>query len=237
MPPARKPANPRGPRPRQRPGSPPPTRADRRPSRQQRRQAARAEHAALRAKRQRRRRRLRIALPLAGGMLVAIATLIALATLHRSATHPAGASASQLPGLQTGPAPWTANTGGLAARLRAIGLPPLSQMEASDLHTHQHLDLDVDGHRVQVPALVGIDPAAGLAPLHVHDTSGVIHVESPVVRTYTLGQFFAVWGVRFSPTCLGGYCTNPTRQLRVYVNGQPDQADPTMLALAPTRKS
>jgi hypothetical protein len=30
-----------------------------------------------------------------------------------------------------------------------------------------------------------------------------MHVESPTVRTYTLGQFFAVWGVRFTPTCLG----------------------------------
>jgi hypothetical protein len=106
-------------------------------------------------------------------------------------------------------------------------------MAGSDLHTHQHLDLYVNGHRVQVPALVGIDPAVGMAPLHTHDSSGVIHVESPLVRAYTLGQFFAVWGVRFSPTCLGGYCTTPTRRLRVYVNGQPYQADPTTLALAP----
>jgi hypothetical protein len=53
------------------------------------------------------------------------------------------------------------------------------------------------------------------------------------VRTYTLGQFFAVWGVNLTPTCLGSYCTNAARQLRVYVNGQPDHADPTTLALAP----
>jgi hypothetical protein len=63
-------------------------------------------------------------------------------------------------------------------------------------HIHQHLDIYVDGRKVPVPALIGIDPAAGFAPLHVHDTSGVIHVESPTVRSYTLGEFFAVWGVR-----------------------------------------
>jgi hypothetical protein len=84
-----------------------------------------------------------------------------------------------------------------------------------------------------VPALIGIDPATGYAPLHVHDTSGVIHVESPTVRSYTLGELFAVWGVRFTPGCLGGHCTGSGRSLRVYVNGSLDQADPTKLTLEP----
>jgi len=52
------------------------------------------------------------------------------------------------------------------------------------------------------------------------------------VRSYTLGEFFAVWGVRFTPTCLGGYCAGGGRQLRVYVNGRPYQGDPTGLVLA-----
>jgi hypothetical protein len=34
---------------------------------------------------------------------------------------------------------------------------------------------------VPVPAGIGIDPAVGFAPLHTHDASGVIHVESPTV--------------------------------------------------------
>lgn len=62
------------------------------------------------------------------------------------------------------------------------------------MHIHQHLDLYVDGRKVPVPAGIGIHPAVEFAPLHTHDASGVIHVESPTVRTYTLGQFFAVWG-------------------------------------------
>ena len=100
-------------------------------------------------------------------------------------------------------------------------MPPLSPVEATTLHIHQHLDLYVGGRGVPVPAGIGIDPAVGFAALHSHDASAVIHVGSPTVRTYTLGQFFAVWGVRFTPSCLGGYCAGDGRQLRVYVNGRP----------------
>jgi hypothetical protein len=52
-----------------------------------------------------------------------------------------------------------------------------------------------------VPAGVGIDPAVGYAPLHTYDPSG-IHVESPTVRIYTLGELFGVWGVRLTPAAL-----------------------------------
>jgi hypothetical protein len=174
-----------------------------------------------------RRRRFAVAAALAVVLVAGVAAVAAT----RSPSSPARPGA--LPGLQTGPAPWTANTADLAARLRAIGLPPLSPMEGTAVHIHQHLDLYVDGRPVPVPALIGIDPAVGFAPLHTHDTSGVIHVESPDVRSYTLGQFFAVWGVRFTPTDLGGYRAGGGRQLRVYVNGVPDRGDPTALVLAP----
>jgi hypothetical protein len=30
--------------------------------------------------------------------------------------------------------------------------------------------------------------------LHTHSADGIIHTESPVKRTYTLGEFFAIWG-------------------------------------------
>jgi hypothetical protein len=30
--------------------------------------------------------------------------------------------------------------------------------------------------------------------LHTHAADGVIHIESPVQRTYTLGEFFDIWG-------------------------------------------
>jgi hypothetical protein len=177
-----------------------------------------------------RRRRLGIAAVLAAVLVAGIGGL-AVSAANRD-RQPA-TSPGPLAGLQTGPAPWGANTADLAERLRAIGIPPLSPMEGTAVHIHQHLDLYVDGRKVLVPAGIGIDPAVGYAPLHTHDPSGVIHVESPTVRTYTLGEFFAVWGVRFTPGCLGGYCAGGGRQLRLFVGGRAYRGDPTTLALAP----
>ena len=177
-----------------------------------------------------RRRRLGIAAVLAAVLVAGIGGL-AVSAANRD-RQPA-TSPGPLAGLQTGPAPWGANTADLAERLRAIGVPPLSPMEGTAVHIHQHLDLYVDGRKVLVPAGIGIDPAVGYAPLHTHDPSGVIHVESPTVRTYTLGEFFAVWGVRITPSCLGGYCAGGGRQLRLFVDGRADRGDPATLALAP----
>jgi len=192
-----------------------------------RREAARARQAARR--RRERRRRLGIAAVLAVLLVVGIGGLVAAAGRHR----PAATGGGPLAGLQTGPAPWGANTADLAQRLQAAGLPPLNPVEQTVLHIHQHLDLYVDGRKVPVPAGIGIDPAVGFAPLHTHDASGVIHVESPTVRTYTLGELFAVWGVRLTPSCLGGYCAGGGGELRLYVDGRPYHGDPAALALAP----
>jgi hypothetical protein len=190
------------------------------------RQARRRRQEAARV----RRRRLGIAAVLAAVLVAGIGGL-AVSAANRD-RQPA-TSPGPLAGLQTGPAPWGANTADLAERLRAIGIPALSPVEGTAVHIHQHLDLYVDGRKVLVPAGIGIDPAVGYAPLHTHDPSGVIHVESPTVRTYTLGEFFAVWGVRITPSCLGGYCAGGGRRLRLFVDGRAYRGDPTTLALAP----
>jgi hypothetical protein len=191
------------------------------------RQAHRRRQETARA---RRRRRLGIAAVLA---VVLVAGIGGLAVSAANRDRQPATILGPLAGLQTGPAPWGANTADLAERLEAIGVPPLSPMEGTAVHIHEHLDLYVDGRKVLVPAGIGIDPVVGYAPLHTHDPSGVIHVESPTVRTYTLGEFLAVWGVRFTPSCLGGYCAGGGRQLRVFVDGRAYRGDPTTLALAP----
>jgi hypothetical protein len=188
-----------------------------------------AAHARQAARRRRDRRRLAAAVALAVLLVAGIGGwAVAVAGWSRQAATGPGA----LPGLQTGPAPWGLDTTDLAARLRAIGLPPLSPAEGTAVHIHQHLDLYVDGAKMPVPAGIGIDPTVGFAPLHTHDTSGIIHVESPTARGYTLGEFFAVWGVRFTPSCLGGYCAAGDRRLRVYADGKAVNGDPTALTLA-----
>ena len=192
-------------------------------ARQRSRQAAREA-----ARRRRDRRRLGIAAAVA---VVLVAAIVGLTVRGTGGNGQPATGQGPLAGLQTGPAPWGANTADLAQRLAAAGLPPLSPFEGTAVHIHQHLDLYVDGHGVPVPAGIGINPAVGFAPLHTHDASGVIHVESPTVRSYTLGEFFAVWGVRLTPSCLGGYCAGGGRQLRVYVDGRPYRGDPTTLTL------
>ena len=136
-----------------------------------------------------------------------------------------------LPGLQTGSPPWPVETTQLRARLTAIGLPALTA-EGQVQHTHQHLDLDVDGRQVTIPADIGINRTVGfIAPIHTHDTTGIIHVESPVVRTFTLGELFDVWGVRFDGHCVGGVCDGSGRALSVFLDGQPYAGDPRSLVL------
>lgn len=137
---------------------------------------------------------------------------------------------SSLPGLTTGDTPWPTEIRNLRARLKAIGVPPLAS-EGSALHIHQHLDIFVDGQPVAVPAEIGVDEPAFIAPIHTHDDSGIIHVESPVVQTFTLGQFFDIWGVRFTNSCIGGYCSSATSTLKVYVDGTAYQGDPRQLPL------
>jgi hypothetical protein len=145
---------------------------------------------------------------------------------------PSFGSMSSLPGVLTTPPPWRANAGKLQLRLRAIGLDPLTA-EGQALHIHQHLDLFANGRHVTVPANIGIDSSGKfLAALHTHDNSGIMHVESPVVTSFTLGQFFGVWGLRLDARCIGGLCARGAKRLRAWVNGKAVAADPTRIILA-----
>ncbi len=72
-----------------------------------------------------------------------------------------------------------------------------------------------------VPANVGLSPAVGEVPLHTHDTSGVLHIEAGQPYPFKLGQFFEVWGVKFTDTQLGGYKNHGSEQVRAYVDGKP----------------
>ena len=50
-------------------------------------------------------------------------------------------------------------------------------------HIHAHIDVFVNGSRVQVPAYIGIDPTFHcIYWLHTHSNDGLIHIESPRSR-------------------------------------------------------
>ncbi|MDE1862806.1 MAG: hypothetical protein KGI33_07830 [Thaumarchaeota archaeon] len=75
----------------------------------------------------------------------------------------------------------------------AIDGIPCETQEYSTFHIHAHLDAFVNGQHITVPQYIGIEDNTCLYWLHTHDTSGIMHIESPVQQNFTLGQFMDVW--------------------------------------------
>jgi hypothetical protein len=158
-----------------------------------------------------------------GAVVVVVVAAIAFFALRGSSDDgPKPIAWDELPGLQTGPPPYTEGLDQLQTRLDMIGLQALPQ-EALAQHIHQHLDLWINGKKVTVPANIGIDQVQGfITELHVHQgEEGTIHVEAPNQRKFNLAEFFAVWGVKLTNNCVGMYCATPQKPLRVWVNGKP----------------
>jgi len=204
-----------------------------------RRERAEAARLAL-AKAQQRQRRIRIGLWSGAGVVVVAAIVIVVLLVTRSPAPPSGAAASPTPtataniatsGRMTNP-PW-ATPADAGAAVAAAGLPMLGA-EGTALHIHTHLDVFANGAKVTVPPEIGIDLATNqISPLHSHDETGVIHVESNVATaTYTLGQFFAEWEVSLAADHIGGLKADSTHHLRVFVNGKERPGDPAAIVLA-----
>jgi hypothetical protein len=145
----------------------------------------------------------------------------------RSAVAPTS-TFNSLPGVRKTKAPWPPEYANLADRLQPLGLSQLSAEQLA-FHIHQHLDIFVNGKRVPggVPQYIGINDNAYLTELHTHTADGLIHVESARKVDYTLGQFFAEWGVFLNSRCVGAYCNG----LKWYVNGVRQTGNPQNLVL------
>jgi hypothetical protein len=117
--------------------------------------------------------------------------------------------------------------------------------EASEqvlFHIHAHLTIFVHGAPYRVPAGIGIaqpysieqTPSGAFISgatcfmwLHTHSADGIIHTESPIQRTYTLGDFFDVWG---QP--LGRHRVGPARgHVTALYNGQLFTGNPRQIPL------
>jgi hypothetical protein len=143
------------------------------------------------------------------GALLALVAVLALVA-HASNGAPAGPQTPGGIGPEGLPMP-TARVLAPAASpapgqtIAGISCGPTEQVV---FHIHAHLTLFVNGQARAVPLGVGIAPplqiqstpagpyAAGgscFSFLHTHAADGIIHVESPVARTYTLGDFFDIW--------------------------------------------
>lgn len=150
-------------------------------------------------------------------------------------TSPASApattsAAAPAPVPVTGGAPWPAPTDA-SARAKVAGLPMLGA-EGQVLHIHSHVDVLVNGRSLVVPADIGIDlEQQKISPLHTHDTTGIVHIESPVQADFTLGQFMTEWNVQLTKDRLGPLKTGGGKELHVYVNGKEQSGDPAAVKL------
>jgi hypothetical protein len=123
--------------------------------------------------------------------------------------------------------------GGVAINTALEEINARAANEPVIIHMHTTLKIIINGEHVTIPKHVGIDPMLyktheldkygikdpRIYPLHTHDTSGVIHIESTKIRTFTLGQFFDVWGETFSEDCILDRCNEKSNKVRMYVDG------------------
>jgi hypothetical protein len=142
------------------------------------------------------------------------------------------------PGPENVPIPYAPSLAGTSGQItgQAIDGIRCNTMEQTLFHIHTHLTIFVKGWPYQVPYGIGI-PAAVAAQtpngkfvqsgkcfywLHTHAADGIIHIESPVQRNFTLGDFFDIWGQPLGPNQLG-----PARgQVAVYINQQYFRGNP-----------
>jgi len=110
-------------------------------------------------------------------------------------------------------------------------------------HIHIHLEVWVDGRLYAIPAGVGIPGSQSVETnvgpvaeggrclywLHTHTADGVIHVESPLRRIYTLGNFFDVWHQSLS----AGGVASATGKVTAFFNGKLWSKDPRLMPLIP----
>lgn len=174
--------------------------------------------------------RTRILIIAAGTVILGVAIAVSVGLARNGTSYPVPrVPFAKLRGLHTGPPPWDNGDATLNQRLPFLSLNALST-EGKKLHIHQHLDLYVNGAKVTVPADIGIQLQVGkpyITELHTHRPDGILHVESPVIRDFVLGQFFGEWGVKLTRACLGVHCG----AVHWWVNGKPRAGNPSSLVL------
>lgn len=109
-------------------------------------------------------------------------------------------------------------------------------------HVHTHLTVFVGGSPRLIPYGIGIVPPRQLDQtaqgpfvvsgtcfywLHTHANDGIIHIESPTSRTYTLGDFFDVWHQPLSRNQVG----SAKGRVTAFYNGQVYTGNPRDMPL------
>jgi len=183
---------------------------------------------------------LGITLALTGGSVAASGLRLApLSTLGKLQPAPAADAL----GPEGVPVPAAAALAGTTTAVtgRAVDGIGCDSAEQTLFHIHAHLAIFVNGSARQIPAAVGIPGAQAQATaqgpfiasgtcfywLHTHAADGIIHIESPVQRTYTLGNFFDIWGQPLGPDQVGP----ASGHVVAIYNGQVYQGNPRDIPL------
>jgi len=124
-----------------------------------------------------------------------------------------------------------------AAQIGSAGSPvagiSCDAMEGSRIHIHQHLVILDHGKPVAIPFDVGRPQTARcLYWIHTHTPDGIIHIEAPAERSFTLGDFFAIWGQPLSRTQAASAAGTRKVPLKVWVDGKAYLGDPRKIVLA-----
>jgi hypothetical protein len=176
-------------------------------------------------------------------------TSSAAASPTTSASATSATSTAQAASQQLGPegipleagaplAPASSTTSG--ATLDGIQCAPLEQLA---YHIHSHLQVYVNGQPRALPAAIGIlgpvaqqtayGPFYGAQQciywLHTHASDGVIHIESPTKRVYTLGNFFDEWHQPLSRTQVA----SAKGKVSAFLNGKRWNQNPRTIPLLP----
>ncbi len=173
-------------------------------------QAPRSTQAARRAaqqavKEQQRRQEQRVAartrgitiFSIIGAIIVVVAVIVGVTFLNKGQAAPVNAAYPAVDGISC------------------------DQLEQTQVHYHAYLAMYINGSASQLPALVGIaSDQSCYYWLHTHDTSGVIHIESPANKTFTFGNFLDEWSQHFSSL---GYPPELdfSSGWKIWINGQP----------------
>jgi len=206
-------------------------------NRQSQRQTAAAAQKAIRGARGR-GSLIRVGLPVLVVVIVAAAVIVGVIMTgkHNSA------NGGTLPPTADTSASLLANTAKQATGGPVDGVQSNSNEQVL-FHVHAHLAMYINGKQKLLPYGVGIVPPYQLQPqqdgtefvaggtkyywLHTHDESGVIHIESPVQRTYTLGNFFDEWGQQLGPDQIG-----PNKgKITAWINGKSYTGNPRDIPL------
>ncbi len=142
--------------------------------------------------------------------------------------------------LEAGPPLGPASSTTPGTTVDGIQCAPVEQLA---YHIHAHLQVYDNGQPRSLPAAIGLlgpvaqqtayGPFYGAQQcyywLHTHTSDGVIHIESPTKRIYTLGNFFDEWRQPLSRTQVA----TVKGKITAFLNGKPWNQNPRTIPLLP----